>query len=85
MCFAAHAVVLLVPLGAYATPRSRAARVCSMTSGGHLEGLLGVEAEHLLGGGDLLGAEGAPWRLGVLRVGAGQAMIVSEDDERAGR
>ena len=51
---------LLVP-GGLAASRARARRsprVCSMTSARHLEGLLGVEAEDLLGGGDLVVARG---------------------------
>src|SRR5690606_31801157 len=44
---------------------------------GHLEVLLGVEAEDLLQGADLLGAErGAVDRAGVLLGGEGQPMIV---------
>ena len=44
---------------------------------GDLEGLVGVEAEDLLGGRDLVVAERGAVRLaGVLRVGAGHAMIV---------
>ena len=55
-----------------ALPRSTALRVCSMTSGRHLEGLVGVEAEDLLGGGDLVVAEGGAVGLaGVLGVGRG--------------
>jgi hypothetical protein len=44
---------------------------------GDLEGLLGVEAEHLLGGGDLVGAERRAVDPPVfILVGAGQPMTV---------
>ncbi len=51
-------------------------------AGRHLEGLLGVEAEHLLGGRDLVGAErGAVGLAGVLSVGGGPGDDRVEHDE----
>ena len=65
-----------------ALPRSTALRVCSMTVFGDLEGLVGVEAQHLLGRGDLVVAEGRAVRLaGVLRVGRGPGDDRAQHDE----
>ena len=79
---AAQASKRLLPLGVRGgAALARASRVCSSTSSGDVEGLVGVEAEHLLDGGELVGAErGAVDLAGVLLAGGGPA-----DDRLAAR
>ena len=73
-----------LPLGVRARRRARrASRVCAMHVVGDDEGLLGVEAEHLLRRGELVGAErGAVDLAGVLLAGGRPADDRLQDDDR---
>ena len=63
-------------------PRSRSFRVCAMTSSVDLEGLVGVEAQHLLGRRHLLVAERGAVRLaGALQLGGRPADDRAQLDE----
>ena len=82
---AAHASKRSLPLGVRARgPRSTTSRACASTSSSTSKVCVRVEAEDLLGGRDLVGAERAAVRLaGVLRVRApASAMIGAQRDER---
>ena len=73
---------LLVPLGLRRLAAGHGLAGVLEHAGRHLEGLLGVEAQHLLGGGHLVGAQGGAVRLaGVLRVGGRPGDDRAQHDE----